>query len=233
MKKVLGNRKLVIGVFGVGIILLTLVALVPLALSLISGGGVTTEDVDSNHAKAAEGELDGQWDVVKGNPRNFTSVGFTFNEVLPAEKRATSGSTTKVTGTGTVEGGMLNQASISVDMTTLTTDKEVRDHNMKSKLFETQKYPHATFELTKPVDLSALPTDGTMGTVELTGTLTIKDKAQTITQSFNALRDGTGIVIGGKLPINREDYDVITPDFIAAQIAEEGTIDLRLSFEHQ
>lgn len=232
MKKAPANRKTIIIVVSVVIFLLTLLALVPLAMSLFSGGGVTTQAVSTAHAKEAEGDLDGKWEVYKGNPRNFTSVGFSFNEVLPAEKRLTSGSTVKVNGDATVLNSTLQQASITVDMTTLTTDKEVRDENMKSKLFETSQFPVATFTLSEPASLSALPVDGTMGSLTLTGDLTIKGKTQRITYEFDALRDGADIVIGGRLPINREDFDVISPAFIAAQIDKTGTIDIRVSLKH-
>ena len=53
MKNLLANRKLVITFFIVIIVLLTLVAFVPLVISLVSGRGVQTEGVNASHAKAA------------------------------------------------------------------------------------------------------------------------------------------------------------------------------------
>ena len=232
MKNLLANRKLVITFFIVIIVLLTLVAFVPLVISLVSGRGVQTEGVNASHAKAAEVELDGDWTVTKGKPDNHTSVGFTFHEVLPAEKKDTSGSTTAVSGDATIENNVLEQGTITVDMDELTTDKKVRDQNMKSKLFETTTYPEATFTVTKPVDLSAVPDDGTIGKVSLTGDLTIKDQTHEVTEYFDVLRDGKELVVGGDIPINRTDYDVNTPELIAAKIDEDGFINIRISFKH-
>ena len=95
MKSVFGNRKLVISVFVILILASTALALGPLVFSLVMGRGVKTEPINLDRVKAASTELDGQWNVVKGSPYNFTSAGFTIDEILPADKRTTSGSTKK------------------------------------------------------------------------------------------------------------------------------------------
>ena len=38
-------------------------------------------------------------------------------------------------------------------------------------------------------------------------------------------------MIGGNIPIDRMDFDVVTPDMIAAKIDEEGTVDIRLTMK--
>ena len=116
-------------------------------------------------------------------------------------------------------------------MDELTTDKKVRDQNMKSKLFETQLFPEASFELTKPASLADVPDDGTIGTVKLTGDLTIKDETHEISQDFDVLRDSDQIVIGGTVPVDRLDYGVETPEMLAAKVEENGEVNLRISFE--
>ena len=65
--------------------------------------------------------------------------------------------------------------------------------------------------------------------MKLTGDLTIKYKTQEISHEFDVLRDGDDIVIGGDIPINRLDYNVETPDMLAAKVAEDGEINLRIS----
>ncbi len=229
MKKLLGNRKLVISLFVVVIVALTLVAIVPLVFSLFVGRGVQTGPVNADRAREASVGVDGTWEVVQGSSRNYSSVGFTFNEVLPGEKTTTSGSTTNVIGQAVISGEVLEQARVSVDMTKLTTDKKVRDQNMKTKLFETGEFPEATFELTEPVDVSGVPVDGTPAEVDVAGDLEIKGVTQPVEGTFTVLRDGADLVVGGDIPINRLDFDVVTPEFIAATIEEEGAINIRLS----
>ena len=114
-------------------------------------------------------------------------------------------------------------------MDALTTDKKVRDQNMKMKLFETDKFPEAHFEITEPVDLSHVPDDGSMGKIDIAGEMTIKDATQPVEATFDVLRDGDHVVVGGDIPINRLDYNIETPEFLAAKVNEEGTINIRLN----
>ena len=231
MKNLFYNRKLVVSIFVVLILVLTAVAIGPIVYSLFKSGGVKTEPVTADGAKAASTPLDGSWSVAKGRADNHTSVGFTFDEVLPAERTSTSGSTTEVTGQADISDSTLKTATVTVDMDELTTDKKVRDQNMKSKLFETQLFPEASFELTKPASLADVPDDGSIGTVKLTGDLTIKDETHEISQDFDVLRDRDQIVIGGTVPVNRLDYGVETPEMLAAKVEENGEVNLRISFE--
>ena len=52
-----------------------------------------------------------------------------------------------------------------------------------------------------------------------------------MTETFQVARDGETILLGGNIPINRLDFNVITPDMIAAKIDEEGTVDIRLTMK--
>ena len=231
MKKFFYNRKLVITIFVVLIVLLTAVAIGPMVYSLLKGAGVKTEPVSADGAKAASTELDGTWEVAKGRANNHTSVGFTFNEVLPAEKTTTSGSTTEVTGQADISDSTLKTATVTVDMDELTTDKKVRDQNMKSKLFEVDEFPVATFTLTEPADLSAVPDDGSTATVPLTGDLTIHGETKQVTNNFQVVRDADTVVLGGDIPVNRLDYGVETPEMIAAKISEVGAVNVRVTLQ--
>lgn len=229
LKKIFYNRKIMVPIFIVIIVGLTLVALVPMFYTLFMGSGVKTEPINTERTEPASTELDGNWEVIQGNAHNYSSVGFTFGEVLPAEVTVTSGSTKHVSGQAEITDGTVESAAITVDMAELSTDKQVRDQNMKDKLFKTDQFPEATFELTEPVDLSALPEDGTLGEVELTGDLTIKDATKNVTAPFQAVRDGDTILLGGDIQINRLDFNVITPDMIAAKIEEEGAVNVRVA----
>lgn len=231
MKSVFGNRKLVISVFVILILASTALALGPLVFSLVMGRGVKTEPINLDRVKAASTELDGEWHVVKGSPYNFTSAGFTIDEILPADKRTTSGSTKEVTGQATISGAVVEEATITVDMTSLTTDKKVRDQNMKTKLFEVTKYPESTFKLTEPADLSDVPDDASPATIPLTGDLTIHGETKKVTADFQVVRDGDSIILGGDIPINRLDFGVETPEMIAAKISEVGTVNVRVTLQ--
>lgn len=227
------NQKLIV-IGGVAVIvLLALVALVPLFMSLVTHPGVKTDGIDAEGAKPAATDVDGTW-VVSGKPdKNRTSVGFTFNELLPGDERTTSGSTQDVEGKMTIESGVLTAGEVTVDMGNIVTDKDVRDENVRRKILHTEKYPEAKFVLTEPADVSQLPEDGTVCTVTLTGDLTIHGETNQITQEFNALRTGDTVVVHADVPIKRSDYKVETPEFVAAKIAEDGELNIRLRLEKE
>ena len=225
------NQKLIV-IGGVAVIVvLALLALVPLFISLVSHPGVKTDGIDADGAKAASTDVDGEWVVTTKPGKNMTSAGFTFYELLPGDERTTSGSTQDVEGEMTIEGGSLTAGEVTVDMGNIVTDKDVRDENVRRKILHTEEYPESTFVLTEPADVSQLPEDGTAGTVTLTGDLTIHGKTNSITQEFNALLTGDNVIVHADVPINRLDYGVETPEFVAAKIAENGEINIRLKLE--
>lgn len=227
------NQKLIVIGGAAVIVLLALLALVPLFISLITHPGIKTEGIDAQGAKSASTDVNGTW-VVSGTPgKNASSVGFTFNELLPGDERTTSGSTQDIEGQMTIEGGSLTAGEVTVDMSNIVTDKDVRDENVRRKILHTEKYPEATFILTQPADVSQLPEDGTVGTVTLTGNLTIHGETNSITQEFNVLRSGDTVVVHADVPIKRSDYGVETPEFVAAKIAEDGEVNIRLRLEKE
>ena len=209
--------------------ILALIAIVPMVMALMSTPGIKTEPIETAGAKPASTEMDGTWTVLNRQGKNYTSAGFTFDELLPGDARNTSGSTTDVSGEMVIESGTLTSGEVTVDLTNIVTDRDVRDVNVRRKILNTDTYPEAYFTLTEPADVSSLPEDGTTGTVKLTGDLTIRGVTNEITQEFTVLRTGDHVIVHADIPFNRLDYGVETPDFIAAKIAEEGQINIRLN----
>lgn len=221
------TKLLMIAVLAFAILALA-VAFIPLGRTLFFSHGVKTEGIDESSLKSATTEIDGVWEVTNKPGPNQTSAGFTFSEVLPGDRRTTSGSTQGVRGSVTIEAGTLKAGEIVVDMTNIRTDSDVRDESVRRKIFHTDDFPEAKFVVTEPVDLSSVPEDGTMGTVDLTGNMTIHGETNTITQTFNVARSGDQLLVAADIPINREDYGVKTPELVAAKIAEDGEINVRL-----
>ncbi|MCZ9308675.1 YceI family protein [Corynebacterium sp. c6VSa_13] len=225
------HRTLIVSIFVTAIILLAAVAVVPMIISAMSGPGVPTDGIDAQHAKPAATDVDGTWVVSHKPGANATSVGYTFDEVLPGDRRTTSGSTTSVDGHVTIEHAAITGAKIEVDLTDLSSDNERRDINAATKILETDVYPTATFEVVKPVDIRGLPSDGTIGEVSVPGRLTIHGHTHDVTATLEVLRDGEHVVIGGDVPLKRSDYGVKTPEFVAASIADDGALNLRVRFD--
>ena len=142
-------------------------------------------------------------------------MGFTFFEILPSDRRETSGSTQSVEGWATIEQGSVQAGEIVVDMTDVSTDNERRDINVRNKIFHTNEYPTATFTITEPADVSDVPGNGTPGKVTLTGVMEIRG-------------DGDRVIVSGDVDINRNEYGVESPEFVAAKIDDTGQLNIRL-----
>lgn len=225
------KNKIIITIFSIAIVLSVLLALVPTLYSVAMGSGVKTEPLDASDAKPATTEVDGYWNVVHGKGRNTSAAGFTFDEILPSDARSTSGTSYDVNGFVTVTNKAITAGKVSVNLEALQSDTDKRDSNVRRTILETDKYPEATFEVTKPADVSQLPDDGTPAKVELTGNLTIHGQTHELTHSFDAVRDGDAVIVSGTVPLRRMDFGVTSYEFLAAKIAETGELNIRLYLE--
>lgn len=223
------KRTALIVAVSIFIVIAVVVAAIPLFILFRQGSGVKTQPVDHAKVSPASTGLDGRWEVTKRPGANFTSAGFTFNEVLPGERRSTSASTQGVTGYAVIEAGTLTAGEITVDMTHLTSDSDVRDENVRRRILNTDQFPEATFVVTEPVDLSGVPDNGTVGLVQLRGDMTIRGETRNVVGDFEVARSADRLVVGGTIPINREEFGVKSPELVAAKIAEDGEVNVRLN----
>lgn len=224
-------NKIIVAIFVVLIVALALVAVVPMLYNVVMGPGVRTEGLSAQNAQPATTEVDGEWQVAHGVGTNSTSVGFTFFEILPSDRRQTSGSTQAVEGYATVEAGTLQSGEIVVDMTQLSTDNERRDINVRNKILHTKQYPTATFRITEPADVSQLPGNGTPGKVTLSGEMEIRGEVRPLSHEFDVLRDADRLIVAGDVLIDRNEYGVESPDFVAAKIDDTGELNIRVALE--
>lgn len=224
-------RTPVVIVMVIAIIVLALAAVGPLVYKLVMGPGLRTDGIHGEGAVHASTDMNGTWNVIPGNTPNHSSAGFTFAEILPGEEKITSGSTTDVSGSLEVSNDTLNSGLITVDMTHITTDQEKRDINVRMKLLYTDEFPTATFSITDPVDLSSIPEDGSISQIVIPGELTVHGITKEVSPTFDVLRTGERVIVASDIAINRLDYDVETPDFVAAKIDENGEINVRLTLE--
>lgn len=226
------------GIITLGIIacvMLALLSIGPLAYRFFTDRGLQTADL-VNGGEAATVGVDGTWEISPGAGKNSTQAGYTFYEILPTGEKTTSGRTDNssdknISGELIVKDETLQEGIVTVQLATLRSDNARRDTNVRQSILHTDKYPEAQFSITKPVNLSAVPGDGTVSKVYVTGDLTIHGKTREITTPLTVLRTGDNVLIEGKVSFKRSDFDVVTGDFVAATIEDEGTLDLLLVFE--
>lgn len=229
------HRKLplIVPIAIVAIIVVALAGVAPMVYKAFTSHGVKTEGIDNTGVTSASTDLNGTWKVVPGPESNHSSVGFTFYEMLPNEKKYTSGSTRYVEGTVKVEDDTLVSGDVTADLVKLRTDVQDRDVSIRRKLFHTDQFPTASFTTNESVDLSGIPSDGSVGQVTIPGELTVHGVTNHVEPVFDVVRSGKHVTIASTLPINRLDYDVKPPEFVAALINEEGEANIRLTFEKE
>lgn len=213
------------------IVALTFVAVGPVLYQVLTNRGIKVQSLSADGAVAASTDVNGHWEVVRGSGKNTSAVGFTFFEILPGEKRSTSGMTNDVNGSVNITNGELTDGEAIVDTTNIKTDVEKRDISVRRKILHTDQYPEATFKVNGPVDVSHLPDDGQVGSLKVPGTLTLHGTSKDISHEFDVLRTGDRMILSGDVPVNRLDYGVATPEFVAAQIAQDGELNIRLVFK--
>lgn len=230
-------RKGIITLGLIAVIVLGLMSLGPVAYNLLSNRGLQTANLDEGGPAATVG-ADGSWQITKGAGANRTQAGYTFNEILPGQRKTTSGRADNTDGDNVkgqmrVADGKLQEAIVSVKVAAISSDVDKRDINVRRNILETDTYPDASFTLTKPVDISHVPGDGKPAEVKAVGDLKLHGVTKEIPVTLKVLRTGENIVVSGNVPVRRSDFGLESPDFVAAKIAEEGTIDLLLVYEQR
>jgi polyisoprenoid-binding protein YceI len=206
----------------------TLDRAVDAAESAPSAGGDT--------AKTGTG-IDGTWVVdTQTGSFDFDRADGTFAGFRIGENLANIGSTTAVGRTGDVSGSLgivgsrLTEAKITVDLTTIQTDRAQRRSKIQQAL-ETSRFPEATFSLTGPVSLPADAAAGASIKVTAKGDLTIHGVTQAVEIPLEAKLVGDRIVVVGSTRVTFDDYGVSVPSSpIVVSADDHGTLELQLLF---
>jgi polyisoprenoid-binding protein YceI len=189
-------------------------------------------------APLASGGIDGTWkvDTSIGSFADFTSsfVGYRVQEKLASiGANVAVGRTPQVSGSMTVAGTKVAAATITADLTALSSDDQRRDGQLVRQGIQSGTYPTATFTLTSPLDLGSVPADGQEISVTATGTLNLHGQTKSVQVPLKARLSGSVIQVTGSLPIVFSDYGIVKPSsFMVLTIADEGTMELQLLFTH-
>src|SRR5882724_1024318 len=109
-----------------------------------------TLHADASVPAASSTDLSGEWTAVAGVGEEATTAGYRVQEKVAGglAKTTATGRTSDVSGSVTVVGRQVTAAHFTVNMTTLKSDKSLRDSVLKISGIQTKKYPSATFTLT-------------------------------------------------------------------------------------
>jgi polyisoprenoid-binding protein YceI len=180
--------------------------------------------------------LDGTWTVDPsiGSFDDFSGsfVGYRVTEELVGIGTSTAvGRTPDVTGSLTLAGSTITDASFEADLTTLQSDSGMRDGQLGRQGLETDAYPTATFVLAEPIELEAAPAEG--ATIETTaiGELTLHGVTQRVEIPLEARLANGVVTVVGSLPVAFADYGMTAPESMRVlSIDENGTMEFQLQF---
>ena len=161
---------------------------------------------------ATDNELNGTWTVVPGPADQATTAGYRVKEKVAggiASDTAT-GRTSAVTGSVTVAADHVTAASFTVNMTTLKSDKSLRDSVLKTVGIQTSKYPTAGFTLTSPIALPTF-TPGKIYTLAARGILRLHGASKAVSIALRCEQTDTGFVVLADMPITMSDYGIKAP----------------------
>ena len=181
--------------------------------------------------------LDGVWSVDTSigefNFEDATSsfVGFRIEEELATVGATTAvGRTPVVGGSFVLSGTTIAETIIEADMTGIVTNASRRDRAVQRAL-DTGTFPTATFTLTSPIDLNAIPVESEPVSANAVGELAIKGVTQTIEMPLEAQLVGDLIVIVGTVEITFDNWGIEVPTApIVASVEDHGILEVQLFF---
>ena len=200
------------------------------ALDAASGDGAVLDTVDGTWiVDTSIGEFNDACltEVCTGN-----FAGFRIDEVLSSiGAKTVVGRTPGVEGTMTIAGASIDSAEFLIDMTGLITDSGARNGQLKTQAIETNAFPEASFVLTSPIDLGAVPADGEAITVDASGDLTVHGVTNAVTIPLTAELNGNIVVVFGELDVLLSDYDIDAPRApVVVSVEDHSILEVQLFF---
>jgi polyisoprenoid-binding protein YceI len=205
----------------------------PAASSAPAASTAAASSASAAPATTADAPVAGTWTVAAESVAGYRVREQLAN--LPAESDAV-GRTDQITGTITLETSgsttTLTAGALTVDTTSISSDKSMRDNRMRDEGLQTDQFPTATFALTKPVEIPAAALAGTASDVTLTGDLTLHGVTKSVEIPAQAqLVNGT-IQVAGSLSFPLSDYSITAPNIggFIVSIADTGTLEFLVNF---
>jgi polyisoprenoid-binding protein YceI len=207
-----------------------------LALPTASPAGLApaaSADAKSAAPAVSDGTVAGTWTVGANSVAGYRVREQLAN--LPAESDAV-GRTDRITGSITIEGSgdttSVTAGSLSVDTTSISSDKSMRDNRLRNEGLQTDSFPTATFSLTAPVAIPAAALAGTASDVTLTGDLTLHGVTKAVSIPAKAQLVNGVISVAGSLGFPLSDYSITAPNIggFIVSIADTGTLEFLVNF---
>lgn len=131
-----------------------------------------------------------------------------------------------------MSGTTVTAVEITADLTSLKSDDGRRDGQLDRQAIQTGQFPTATFKLTSPIQLTALPADGETITATATGDFTLHGVTNSVQIPIEAKRSGDVVTVVGWLPVLFADYGIEKPrSQLVVSIEDNGIMEFQLHFK--
>jgi polyisoprenoid-binding protein YceI len=179
----------------------------------------------SSTTAAAQGGIEGIWSVAAGS-----QAGYRVKEVLFGQDAEAVGRTEGVTGTLEISGTTVTAAEVEVDMASVTSDQSRRDDQFRGRIMSTSEFPTATFTLTEPIGLRAVPAEGDQVAVSATGELTLRGVTREVILDLSARLVAGRIEVSGSILVDFDEFQIPDASGGPASVGRDGELELLLAF---
>ena len=192
---------------------------------------LSLDDRDASGSTVPEpATLDGTWSVGEGSQVGYRVVEDFIGGLANAEA---VGRTSEVAGTMQISGTTVTASEFVAQMASMKSDRAQRDGQFQGRIMDVASHPTATFELTEPIQLDAIPEEGVEVTVPATGDLTLRGTTRPVAVDLRARRDGGEIAVNGSIPVVFADYGIPNPSNAFVSTRDNGQLELLLVFRKQ
>ncbi len=195
------------------------------AASTTDAAAPAVDTVVDTVADVAAG-YDGDW-----VPTGASEFGYRVEEVLAGVNTTAVGRSNEISGLMTIANTTIPVVDIEVQVASITSDESRRDGAFTGRIMSADEFPTATFSLTQPIELGAVPTDGEQITASATGNLTLRGVTNEVTFEVTARANGQLIGVLGSIPVLFSDYGIDNPSFTGVTTEDNGLVEFVLVFE--
>ena len=192
----------------------------------------TTPSTSTGSGDAPASGGAGQWTVASGS-----QAGYRVREKLAflSAKSDAVGRTSALTGAASLstsgDAVTMTAASFKADVSTLKSDRDMRDQRIHQIGLESDRYPTASFKLTAPLRLPSSFSSGRVARVTATGDVTIHGTTKRKRIPIEMRLSGSALEATGSLTFPWSEFGMTAPSvgsFVAVDAAATMEFDLHL-----